>query len=132
MNGWYRDANGNAKNAPWNYAHIFVTTYSAHIFIRQDAYITGGSTSAPSVSHAVRIRHPDFLKENDFWGPWEYESGTPMYLSVEYRTTERYLGKPVYTIVKNVSGGIAVSIGVSKDRSAETATVWAKYTKTTE
>ena len=192
VNGWYRDANGNAKNAPWNYAHIFVTTYSAHIFIRQDAYITGGSTSAPSVSHAVRIRHPDFLKENDFWGPWEYESGTPMYLSVEYRTTERYLGKPVYTIafdfgalpasgykilyapaaanisdivayggctsggtafpcltaegcsngvsphdircaaVKNVSGGIAVSIGVSKDRSAETATVWAKYTKTTE
>ena len=33
--------------------------------------------------------------------------------------------------VKNVSGGIAVSIGVSKDRSAETATVWVKYTKTT-
>ena len=103
VNGWYRDANGNAKNVPWKYAHIFVTTYSAHIYIRQDAYITGGSASAPSVSHAVRIRHPDFLKENDFWGPWEYESGTPMYLGTEYRTTERYFGKPVY--VKTVDFG---------------------------
>ena len=73
--------------------------YFAHIYIRQDAYITGGSASAPYVSHAVRIRHPDFLKENDFWGPWEYESGTPMYLGTEYRTTERYLSKPVYVKV---------------------------------
>ena len=103
VNGWYRDANGNAKNVPWNFAHIFVTTYSAHIYIRQDAYITGGSASVPLVSHAVRIRHPNFLKENDFWGPWEYESGTPMYLGTEYRTTERYFGKPVY--VKTVDFG---------------------------
>lgn len=105
VNGWYRDANGNAKNVPWNFAHIFVTTYSAHIYIRQDAYITGGSASAPSVSHAVRIRHPDFLKENDFWGPWEYESGTPMYLGTEYRTTERYFGKPVYVKMVNLGEG---------------------------
>ena len=105
VNGWYRDANGNAKNVPWNYAHIFVTTYSAHIYIRQDAYITGGSASAPYVSHAVRIRHPDFLKENDFWGPWEYESGTPMYLGTEYRTTERYLGKSVYVKLVDLGEG---------------------------
>ena len=107
VNGWYRDANGNAKNVPWNYAHIFVTTYSAHIYIRQDAYITGGSASAPYVSHAVRIRHPNFLKENDFWGPWEYESGTPVYLGAEYRTTERYLGKPVYVKVVNCGNFVA-------------------------
>ena len=105
VNGWYRDANGNAKNVPWNYAHIFVTTYSAHIYIRQDAYITGGSASVPYVSHAVRIRHPDFLKENDFWGPWEYESGTPMYLGTEYRTTERYLGKSVYVKLVDLGEG---------------------------
>ena len=127
---------------------------------------------------------------NGVWGPFEWVN-PPMQLGVEYRTTERYLGKPVYTLafdfgalpasgykilyapaaanisdivayggytnggtafpcltaegcsngvspydircaaVKNVSGGIAVSIGVSKDRSAETATVWVKYTKTT-
>ena len=30
------------------------------------------------------------------WSPWEYVN-PPMKLGVEYRTTERYLGKPVYT-----------------------------------
>lgn len=29
------------------------------------------------------------------WGPWEWIN-PPMYLNTEYRTTERYLGKPVY------------------------------------
>ena len=32
------------------------------------------------------------------WGEWEYEN-PPMELGVEYRTTERYLGKPVYAKV---------------------------------
>ncbi len=32
---------------------------------------------------------------NDFWGPWEWIN-PPMDLGTEYRTTERYLGKPVY------------------------------------
>lgn len=96
INGWYKDASGQAKNTPWNFSHIFVTTYQSNAYIRQDAYITGGSASSPLAYHAVRIKHPNFLKENDFWGPWEYESGIPMQLGVEYRTTERYLGKPVY------------------------------------
>lgn len=50
------------------------------------------------------------------WGPWEWVN-PPMELGVEYRTTERYLGKPVYVKVvdcgalpnnttKNVSLGI--------------------------
>ena len=30
------------------------------------------------------------------WGPWEWVN-PPMLLGVEYRTTERYQGKPVYT-----------------------------------
>mgnify|MGYP004523409607 CR=1 FL=1 len=36
------------------------------------------------------------------WQPWEYVN-PPMTLGVEYRTTERYLGKPVY--VKTVDTG---------------------------
>lgn len=32
---------------------------------------------------------------NNVWGDWEYLN-PPMNLGVEYRTTERYLGKPVY------------------------------------
>lgn len=30
------------------------------------------------------------------WQPWEYEN-PPMYSAVEYRTTERWQGKPIYT-----------------------------------
>lgn len=103
INGWYRDPDGNAKNTPWKWTHILVTTFLPNTYVRQDAYITGGPASVPAVNHAVRIKHPDFPEENAFWGPWEYESGIPMYLGVEYRTTERYLGKPVY--VKTINMG---------------------------
>lgn len=34
------------------------------------------------------------------WQPWEYVN-PPMQLGIEYRTTERYLGKPVYTKAVN-------------------------------
>ena len=34
------------------------------------------------------------------WGPWEWVN-PPMVLGVEYRTTERYLGKPVYVQAVN-------------------------------
>ena len=40
--------------------------------------------------------------DNGTWLPWEYIN-PPMQLGVEYRTTERYLGKPVY--VKAVNYG---------------------------
>lgn len=96
INGWYRDPDGNAKNTPWKWSHILVTTFLPNTYVRQDAYITGGSASVPAVNHAVRIKHPDFPEENAFWGPWEYESGIPMYFGVEYRTTERFWGRPVY------------------------------------
>lgn len=33
---------------------------------------------------------------NGVWSPWEWVN-PPMELGVEYRTTERYMGKPVYT-----------------------------------
>ena len=37
---------------------------------------------------------------NGTWLPWEYEN-PPLALGVEYRTTERYLGKPVYCKLVN-------------------------------
>lgn len=45
------------------------------------------------------------------WGPWEWVN-PPLALGVEYRTTERYLGKPVY--VKLVNFGALPNAG-SKD-----------------
>ena len=43
------------------------------------------------------------------WQPWEYVN-PPMVLGVEYRTTERYLGKPVYTTIVNFG---AISAGTN-------------------
>lgn len=38
------------------------------------------------------------VKLNGVWQPWEWVN-PPMYPGIEYRTTERWNGKPVYTIV---------------------------------
>ena len=189
-NGWYCDASGTAANTPFKWCHILVSTFmGGGTYVRQDAYITGETNIA--THHMVRFKHPD-ITDNNGWGVWEWEQGMDMYLGIEYRTTERYLGKPVYVFTfnygtlpasgdkivfapvaanildiiayggytsggealpflyptsngtsvsvydircaafKNVNGGIAVDIGVSKDRSNETAIIWAKYTKTTD
>lgn len=42
-------------------------------------------------------------KDNGIWGEFEYDN-PPMIPGVEYRTTERYFGKPVYRKLINVSG----------------------------
>lgn len=47
----------------------------------------------------------------DSWSPWEYIN-PPMFLGVEYRTTERYLGKPVYC--KLVNAGLMPSANNAK------------------
>lgn len=120
-------------------------------------------------------------KRNSTWGPWEWEIA-PMDLNTEYRTTERYLRKPVYTMafsfgalpnasdkgvampgtdgtckiieihgyasnemslpgVSGVSEALQVTltgigntayIKTGADRSSATATIVAKYIKTTD
>lgn len=68
--------------------------------------------SIDGVYHASKKR-----LNNGTWLPWEYDN-PPLALGVEYRTTERYLGKPVYVKVvdcgnlpasglKNIAHGIA-------------------------
>lgn len=56
-------------------------------------------------------------KRNSAWGPWEWEN-PPMDLNTEYRTTERYMRKPVYAKLVNCealpnAGYKTVSVGVS-------------------
>lgn len=53
-------------------------------------------TNASGVQGGIILQR-DIQKGED-WGAWEYIN-PPMNLGVEYRTTERYLGKPVYTKV---------------------------------
>lgn len=50
---------------------------------------------------------------NNVWGPFEWVN-PPMALGIEYRTTERYLGKPVYVKLVNLgegANGKAVNVG---------------------
>ncbi len=63
------------------------------------------------------------------WQPWEY-ANPPMSLGVEYRTTERYLGKPVYA--KTIDCGTVplntqkiVSMGVSGQLNKIRCNAWA-------
>ena len=49
---------------------------------------------------------------NGTWQEWEYEN-PPMKAGVEYRTTERYLGKPVYTKIINYGALAAENTTVS-------------------
>lgn len=62
----------------------------------QTAYLFNATTG---YGHNIVIRR---VKEDGDWQPWEWVN-PPMKLGVEYRTTERYLGKPVY--VKTINMG---------------------------
>ena len=61
----------------------------------QYAYDRRGSTGAETARLLQRR-----VCDGGTWKPWEYVN-PPMTLGVEYRTTERYMGKPVYTKAVN-------------------------------
>ena len=55
-------------------------------------------------------------KRNSAWGPWEWEN-PPMDLNTEYRTTERYMRKPVYVKMVNLgegTNGKTVNVGTTE------------------
>ena len=85
--GWY--AISSMANCPFTYGLLRVEKwYDACIF--QTAYEMGSG-------NVVQRR-----KQNSEWKPWEYVN-PPTTIGVEYRTTERYKGKPVY--IKAVDTG---------------------------
>lgn len=59
-------------------------------------------------------------KHAGVWYPWEYVN-PPMMMSVEYRTTERHNGKPVYC--KLIDGGYLPNTGTKSYKVAENADV---------
>ena len=86
--GWYYfGGSGTIANAPsipnGGYGSLLVTSRGAGNTITQMCFFETYTTIA------IRYR---FGSE---WQPWEYLN-PPMALGIEYRTTERYLGKPVY------------------------------------
>lgn len=96
-NGWYR-AYSNSLNSPsiggWNarYGALLVSTRDSTIY---HVYYV----ERYSVMYTLERYSND---DGTTWSEWEYVN-PPMDLGVEYRTTERYMSKPVY--VKTVDTG---------------------------
>ena len=106
-NGWYRWGSSSPQNAPKmtsdvggsGYIFARVTNYDAQNVLQEY-----WSLNQEAQNQARRICR------NGTWGPLEWIN-PPMQLGVEYRTTERHNGKPVYK--KAVNTG-ALSAGTSK------------------
>lgn len=98
-NGWYYNTDvGDIVHSPdgaqW-WCHV--TTFSTFV-IRQEFYAV--SPIPKGWLHAVRWYHPSVYGG---WSDFDWVN-PPMIVGVEYRTTERYNGKPVFVMA--VDGGV--------------------------
>lgn len=94
-NGWYYAAAGALNSPDGNFAwacHV-QNLGNADIFV-QDAYAIINTTN---YYHRRRLVYVNTATANN---PWEWVN-PPLALGVEYRTTERYKGKPVYCTLVN-------------------------------
>ena len=89
----------------WDYTYLDVYAGS-----RPDVYIKQTITSPYQVWHQCEVTRC-FYSVRGGWQPWEWIN-PPMELGVEYRTTERYFGKPVYA--KLVDCGTIPAQGTNK------------------
>lgn len=94
--GFYR-AVRNVLYGGWHY--IIHLNYDSATALQLAAYVSGEVYGARE-------------KRRNVWGDWEH-TNPPMELGIEYRTTERYLGKPVY--VKLFDCGTIPAQGTHKD-----------------
>lgn len=87
--GWYWWTAPVPQNAPNNFSHCAMRVdcgaKTTGNYATQTVYFIGAKLGG-------KLRRYNVDSE---WAPWEWVN-PPMQLGVEYRTTERYLGKPVY------------------------------------
>ena len=88
--GWYRYAWGVSDNPFYGYGGL-VRVEACDICIIQTVYVSALSSDG-NFNSVARRQKPS--GESSFTA-WEYEN-PPMKIGVEYKTTERYLGYPVY------------------------------------
>lgn len=92
--GWYSGdpaVNYPSKIQYGGYGMVFVQGYRNGLITQR--WMWQHNTYLPQLTEAIRYYNPD----NGFWSEWEYVN-PPMRIGVEYRTTERWNGKPVYVI----------------------------------
>ena len=102
-NGWYflyRNNTDGPDNVNISDAILFVSS------ARSDLTKVQRLTLGTQGMQGYELRR---VYNNSSWLPWEWVN-PPMKVGVEYRTTERYLGKPVYVQTKEIS---ALAIGSS-------------------
>ena len=87
-NGWYcfYSTATTLNNIIFNYASLFVSNYASGSYVVQELHPINTNTLLR------RYRNAD----GTTWSEWESDN-PPMTLNVEYRTTERYQNKTVYT-----------------------------------
>lgn len=112
--GWYAFSS-DCANAPFSYG-VMETMNRYDTGYVQIAYDTGLANASHNGAIAKRVLGTGVTN----WSSWEFEN-PPMKLGTEYRTTKRYLGKPVY--IKAIdcgdapqSSGKSVSHGISNCR----------------
>lgn len=89
-------ANGFTLNDPFQYV------YHLHVLVDNNGTIVQEITTCGQGSKDAnyRVRR---VKGFGSWSEWEFEN-PPMVPGVEYRTTERFQGKPVYAMLKPFDG----------------------------
>ena len=112
-NGWYWYANDNTPLVSGipitKYVLFFATCNSSYVILR--GWCIGGYGD-------IEIR---WMKCNGTWGNIEFVN-PPLEVGTEYRTTERYLGKPVYvrvaslTIPTAINTDTAITLGSNLDK----------------
>lgn len=112
LSGWYFTDDGTV-NTPGSDGISGVLCVSRRFDKRiyQELHVINGGKY--SLWSAARVSYGDDSAGLQ-WGPWEYVN-PPMMLGVEYRTTERYLGKPVYVKVVDcgeITDGKEIDTGI--------------------
>ena len=103
-NGWYHWAASAPVNAPMSYCIMRV--WSGYGGYALQEVMTG------HLNHENVIMRRFTNGGESAWGEWEYVN-PPMMAGVEYRTTERYGGHPVYAqrvIVKSIPTGTLITL----------------------
>lgn len=110
QNGWYYfGGTGGIENRP----SLIPDSGYGYLLVSSRDQQTKLQVFMSAIDNYIAVRK----LEAGVWQPWEYLN-PPMQIGVEYRTTERYLGKPVYVKVvdcgnlpasglKNIAHGIA-------------------------
>ena len=108
-NGWYYWSYPTPANAPALINANTQPAYCAMLMIDSSQIVVSNNDRNNMAMRTENI---------DGWTPWEYLNPS-MQLGVEYRTTERYNGKPVYA--KLVDCGVFSDAGTSKTVQFDTS-----------